>query len=79
MDESIKPIRKVLDEMAGSIGGRCVKAVSKGGQHQYKIQQIADTAQDEDRIQRGVDKMRSMIHERYRGNDQAPNIANEHN
>jgi hypothetical protein len=78
VDESIKPICKVLDETAGSIGGRCVKAVSEGGQHQFKIQQIADTGQDEDRIQRSVDKMQSMIHERYRGNDQAPSIANEH-
>jgi hypothetical protein len=78
VDESIKRIRKVLDEMAGSIGGRCVQAVSKYGQRQFKIQQIDDTGQDEDRIQRSVDRMRSMIHERYRGNDQAPNLSNEH-
>jgi predicted Rdx family selenoprotein len=74
VDESLNVVRNVLDELAESIGGTCVFDIPKDGKRRLIVRKakagkhMSVTTQ---RVEQTVEKMRDIVHARYRNNDQA--------
>ena len=84
---SLAVVHAELQSLADSIGGECKEIVGKAGQHKLVVQSVADgvglTSDDLDGIKPTIEKMRSLIHERYQydrkaSKSKAPLLSDEH-
>jgi len=75
LDKSLKNVQNILDELAGSIGGKCIQHVEPNG---FRKLVVRGSGGDKDRIFATVNEMRSVVHGRYQDKTHTHHFSNEH-
>uniref|UniRef100_A0A7S4M9K7 Uncharacterized protein n=1 Tax=Odontella aurita TaxID=265563 RepID=A0A7S4M9K7_9STRA len=81
VDDSLEHIEDILAELAQSIGGECVINMRKGKRQlivKSKPARFEEKSYTTETVEGTVEKMRELIHKRYRHKDSASNHSDKH-